>query len=86
MSMDFSPGPFLLTVVRTGKRQKTETFEVTTVGLGLGGALHFVADGKSCIIPSGGWKSFEVSRPGFRFKHVPGQAAAVQKPGGQAKN
>ena len=79
MSIDFDPGPFVLTVVRTGTRQKTETTEVSTVGLGLDGSLQYMADGSPRSIPSGGWKSFEVSRPGFRFKPVPGHAASQSK-------
>jgi len=79
MSIDFDPGPFVLTVVRTGTRQKTETIEVSTVGLGLDGSLQYVASGKPHSISSGGWKSFEVSRPGFRFKHIPDHTAAQPK-------
>jgi hypothetical protein len=84
--MQFDPGPFVLTLIRTGSRQKAETFEVSTIGLALDGALQYVAEGRAHSIPTGGWKSFEVSRPGFRIKHVPGQAPAKHKTGSRTTN
>ena len=80
MSMDFDIGPLVLTVIRTGAKQKAETFEVETLGLSLNGALQFVSRGEPRSIPAGGWKSFEVTRPGFRLQQLPGDAAR-QKPG-----
>lgn len=84
--MNIDPGPFVLTVIRTGSKQRPQTYEVTTVGLALDGALQYVVEGQPHSIPSGSWKSFEVSRPGFRFKHMPGDAPAREKPGVQSKH
>ncbi|MGH6829083.1 MAG: hypothetical protein ACREFW_09260 [Rhizomicrobium sp.] len=75
MSMDFDIGPLVLTVIRTGTKQKAETYEVETLGLGLNGALQFVARGEAHSISAGGWKSFEVTRPGFRLQQLPDDVA-----------
>ena len=86
VTANFDLGLVILTIVRTGSKQKIETHEISTVGLALDGSLQFVAGGQAHSIPSGGWKSFEVTRPGFHFKHVPGARTGRGKTGHQSKH